>query len=77
MSSLSQPSPLFTFCCFYWIFFRRKNFVTETDELFPPFWSVKFPVLVMSWTTTATMVALAVGVVAGIIFYRIALGIRT
>ena len=46
------------------------NFVTKTTEPRPPFWKMKVPRFLLSWTVLAVLVALACISVMSVILYR-------
>ena len=52
---------------------RRVNFVTQTSEPKPPFWKMKFPRFVMSWSILGVLVMIAFIAVLGIILYRMSM----
>lgn len=51
----------------------EENFVTREREPFPPFWRMKLPGVMLSWTTVTLLVTLAIITVIAIIFYRISM----
>ena len=52
---------------------KRVNFVTQTSEPKPPFWKMKVPRFVMSWTILGVLVVIAFIAVLGIILYRMSM----
>ncbi|KAF5304573.1 hypothetical protein FQA39_LY09624 [Lamprigera yunnana] len=52
---------------------HKVNFVTQLNEPVVPFWRVKLPAIVLSFTVAIFWVLLAVAVVFGIVIYRMTL----
>ena len=49
---------------------RTVNFVTQTTEPRPPFWRMKVPRFLLSWTILAVLVIIACISVMSVILYR-------
>ena len=49
---------------------KTINFVTKTTEPKPPFWMMKVPRFLLSWTILAVLVGIAVISVLSVILYR-------
>uniref|UniRef100_A0A1Y1MA25 Anoctamin n=2 Tax=Photinus pyralis TaxID=7054 RepID=A0A1Y1MA25_PHOPY len=52
---------------------RKVNVVTQVAEPVVPFWRVKLPTLILSFTVAIFWVCLAIGIVFGIVIYRMTL----
>ena len=52
---------------------RKINFVTQTTEPKPPFWNMKLPGIVISWSSVFFFIMLAIITVVGIILYRMSM----
>ena len=55
---------------------KTINFVTKTTEPKPPFWKMKVPRFLFSWTVLAVLVVIALISVVGVILYRYILYFR-
>lgn len=51
----------------------RIDFVTNSKEPQPPFWRMKLPATVFSFTVVMLLVALAVAAVLGVVLYRMSM----
>lgn len=49
----------------------RVDYVTNTEEPQPPYWRMKLPATVFSFSVVLLLVALAVAAVLGVVLYRI------
>ena len=52
---------------------KRINFVTQTKEPSPPFWTMKLPRVVLSWTSVLFFIFLAIITVFAVILYRMSM----
>ena len=52
---------------------RHINFVTQTTEPRPPFWRMKMPGVLISWTSVLFFILLALVTVVAIILYRMSM----
>ncbi|KAK4887282.1 hypothetical protein RN001_003553 [Aquatica leii] len=52
---------------------HKVNYVTQENEPVVPFWRIKLPTLILSFTVALFWVLIAVGVVFGIVIYRLTL----
>jgi len=52
---------------------RTINFITQTSEPKPPFWKMKLPGILISWTSVMMFVILALVTVIAIILYRMSM----
>ena len=52
---------------------RTINFVTQTSEPKPPFWRMKLPGIVVSWTSVLFFITLAMITVIAVILYRMSM----
>eukprot|EP00092_Neocalanus_flemingeri_P069742 GFUD01085523.1.p1 GENE.GFUD01085523.1~~GFUD01085523.1.p1 ORF type:complete len:945 (+),score=222.25 GFUD01085523.1:241-3075(+) len=52
---------------------RTINFITQTSEPKPPFWKMKLPGILISWTSVMMFVMLALITVIAIILYRMSM----
>jgi len=52
---------------------KTINFVTKTTEPKPPFWKMKVPRFLFSWTVLAVLVVIALISVVGVILYRMSM----
>ena len=52
---------------------RQINFVTQTTEPRPPFWRMKMPGVLISWTSVLFFILLALVTVVAIILYRMSM----
>ena len=52
---------------------RTINFVTQTSEPKPPFWKMKLPGILMSWSSVLMFIMLAIITVIAIILYRMSM----
>ena len=50
-----------------------ENFITKEKEPVPPFWKMKLPGIVLSWTTIFMLIAIATIFFVAIIIYRMSM----
>jgi len=52
---------------------KTVNFITQTSEPKPPFWKMKLPGIMVSWSTVLLLISLAVAAVVAVILYRMSM----
>ncbi|XP_023339966.1 anoctamin-1 isoform X4 [Eurytemora carolleeae] len=52
---------------------KTVNFITQTSEPKPPFWKMKLPGILISWTSVYLLIFLAVAAVIAVILYRMSM----
>ena len=52
---------------------RTINFITQTSEPKPPFWKMKLPGILISWSSVLMFIMLALITVMAIILYRMSM----
>ena len=52
---------------------KRINFVTRMSEPTPPFWRMKVPRILLSWTVLAVLFAIVSISLLGVILYRMSM----
>jgi len=52
---------------------KTVNFITQTSEPKPPFWKMKLPGILISWTSVHLLILLAVAAVFAVILYRMSM----
>jgi len=52
---------------------KTVNFITQTSEPSPPFWKMKLPGIMVSWTSVLCLIMLACAAVFAVILYRMSM----